>query len=114
MYIATDMLICIYNVLLCCYKRRVTANTAAKWLERKYMQMIERRAKDAGVDPPGLHDFRRCFALEMHRNGCDNITLSRLMGHSSLEVLKRYLDQTDSDFQKVHVKTSPADRWRMK
>jgi site-specific recombinase XerD len=55
-------------------------------------QLIRRRAEEAkllGIPYP--HDFRRAFAITLWRNGVDIVTISRLMGHSSLEVLKRYL-----------------------
>lgn len=73
--------------------------------------MVIRRAQQAKIKAPGLHDFRRCFALEMRRHGVDNITLSRLMGHSSLEVLKRYLAQDDGDYKAAHGQGSPVDHW---
>ncbi len=72
-------------------------------------QLVRRRARAAGVPEPGLHDFRRAFALQMHRNGVDNITLSRQMGHSGLEVLKRYLDQNEDDLHRAHERSSPVD-----
>jgi len=71
--------------------------------------MIRRRAAAAGIDPPGLHDFRRCFAIEMKRNGVDVVTISRMLGHSSLQVTLRYLSQNDEDFQAAHKKGSPVD-----
>jgi integrase/recombinase XerD len=73
-------------------------------------QIIRRRANAAGIAEPGLHDFRRYFALNMLRNGVDLITLARLMGHSGITILQRYLAQVDTDLQVAHAKFSPVDR----
>ena len=35
------------------------------------------------------HDFRRAFAIEGWRAGLDILTISQLMGHTSLQVLNR-------------------------
>jgi len=68
------------------------------------------RAKQAGLtNAPSAHDFRRCFALNMLRSGCDVFTLQRLMGHSDLTVLRRYLAQTEGDLQQAHRLHSPVD-----
>ncbi len=48
--------------------------------------IMTRRAKQAGVEPPSLHDFRRAFALAMLRNGTDIFTLAKLMGHKGITV----------------------------
>ncbi len=72
-------------------------------------QVVERRAVDAGVKVPGLHDFRRCFALTMLRNGVDLMTISRLLGHSSLAVTERYLCQDEEDLAEGHRRGSPVD-----
>lgn len=71
--------------------------------------IIIRRAKLAKVKPYGLHAFRRQFALTMLRNGVDVVTLSRLMGHTSLAVLKKYLKQISTDLQAAHLKGGPVD-----
>lgn len=79
----------------------------------KYMglvKIIKRRALDAGIDTPGLHDFRRAFAVEMLRGGCDLARLAELMGHTSLEMLKRYLHLVTDDLQAAHAQASPVDR----
>lgn len=71
------------------------------------------RAKQAGIaNPPSAHDFRRAFALNMLRSGCDVFTLQRLMGHSDLTVLRRYLAQTEADIQQAHQRFSPVERLR--
>ena len=72
-------------------------------------EIIRRRSKNADVNTPGIHDFRRCFAVTMLRNGCDLITLSRLMGHTGLEVLKRYLALSNMDMENIYRVTSPID-----
>lgn len=73
--------------------------------------IILRRFESAKVKQQGIHTFRRLFALTMLRNGTDIMTLSRLMGHSTTEVLRRYLAQTDDDLRLAHAKASPADHW---
>lgn len=72
--------------------------------------ILTRRAKAANVAIPSPHDFRRAFALNMLRNGCDLITLSRLMGHQGLQVLKRYLKQANIDLHEGHIIGSPVEK----
>jgi site-specific recombinase XerD len=50
------------------------------------------------------HDFRRAYALIMLRNGVDIFALQKLMGHSDLQVLRRYLAQTDEDIHTAHMR----------
>ncbi len=72
--------------------------------------LLRRRAHLAGLKViPSPHDFRRAFALLMLRNGVDIFALQRLMGHSDLQVLRRYLAQTDQDIQAAHMRGSPVD-----
>ena len=74
-------------------------------------QVLVRRASNAGITRPSIHSFRRAFALNMLRAGVDVYSLQALMGHSDLQVLKRYLKQTDVDLQNAHALGSPVDRW---
>lgn len=73
-------------------------------------QILRRRAERAGVKAPSAHAFCRGFALNSLRNGIDLISLQRLMGHSDLTIIQRYLAQTDEDLQSAHARTSPVDR----
>lgn len=73
--------------------------------------ILRRRARLAHVEKPGLHDFRRAFALNCLRSGMDVFALQRLMGHSDLSVLRRYLAQTNDDLRAAHAKASPVDNW---
>ena len=73
-------------------------------------QILRRRAERAGLPAPGLHSLRRAFALACLRNGVDLISLQRLLGHSDLSVIRRYLAQTEADLQQAHQKGGPVDR----
>jgi site-specific recombinase XerD len=72
--------------------------------------MLRRRAAQAGVPIPSPHDFRRAFAIERWRAGVDVLTLSKLMGHTSLQVLNRYLKQIGEDLEQAAKQSSPVDR----
>lgn len=72
-------------------------------------EIIRRRSRDAGIKPPSLHSFRRAFALNMLRAGVDVYSLQELMGHADLQILRRYLKQTNDDLKAAHSKGSPVD-----
>ena len=104
------------------YARALAGSNPAAWLTDEgerltywgLNQVIKRRAAAAGVDKPGLHDFRRAFAINFLRNGGDIYSLQELMGHADLQVLRRYLKQTDQDLQAAHAKASPVDKSTLK
>jgi integrase/recombinase XerD len=70
---------------------------------------IIRLGRAAGVRPCGPHRFRRTFALWCLRDGMDLEHLRKLMGHSTLAVLQRYLALTGEDIERAHAAHSPAD-----
>jgi site-specific recombinase XerD len=76
--------------------------------------MLRRRAKRAVIPKPGLHDFRRAFALNFLRDGGDIYSLQKLMGHADLQVLRRYLAQNDEDLRIAHHRHSPVDNMMKK
>ena len=100
------------------YLKQRDDNSPAVWVtslgERLAVQslqsMMKRRAKRAGLkQSPSPHDFRRQFALSMLRAGVDVFSLQRLMGHTTLDVLRRYLAQTTDDLQAAHDRGGPVD-----
>lgn len=72
--------------------------------------LLRRRAEDAGVAVPSAHSFRRAFAICSLRAGVDLVSLQRLLGHSDLSTVNRYLRQLDADLQAAHEKAGPVDR----
>lgn len=65
-------------------------------------EVVRRRAGQAGLDMPGMHAFRRAFAVNSLRAGMDIVTLQRLLGHTSLNVINRYLKLLTEDLQAAH------------
>jgi integrase/recombinase XerC/integrase/recombinase XerD len=70
---------------------------------------IRKLAKNANVNPPSIHAFRRWFALACLRSGIDVYSIQNLMGHNDLQVLRRYLKQTKNDIQMSHVTINLVD-----
>ena len=73
-------------------------------------QIIRRRAKDAKIETPSLHSFRRYFAIQMLRRGVDIFALQKLMGHSDIQILRRYLQQTEEDIRSAHQLGGPVNQ----
>ncbi len=100
------------------YLRYRHDNYPALWVSTRSERMtyaalrclLRRRAEKIGMKSiPTPHDFRRAFALVMLRNGVDIFALQKLMGHSDLQILRRYLAQTDQDIHTAHMRGSPVD-----
>jgi site-specific recombinase XerD len=73
-------------------------------------QILRRRAAKVGIQEPPLHSFRRAFAINMLRAGVDIYSLQSLIGHTQLQVLRRYLKQTEGDLRIADALGSPVDR----
>jgi integrase/recombinase XerD len=71
--------------------------------------ILNRRCDKAGVRKWMPHSFRRAFALNMLRAGCDVYSLQKLMGHADLQILLRYLAITREDTRAAHQRSSPVD-----
>lgn len=54
--------------------------------------ICRQRAKILGVDDLRPHNLRRTFATALYDKGESLITISKLLGHASVETTKRYLD----------------------
>ena len=71
--------------------------------------LIRRRALLANVPEPSIHSFRRGFALAALRSGIDLLTVARLLGHSSLAVVSRYIKQIEADLAEAHARAGIVD-----
>lgn len=74
------------------------------------LTLVMRRLKQrSGVPEVTSHAFRRTFALEFLRGGGNIYVLAKLMGHASIDVLKRYLAITQDDLKGQHDRYAPGD-----
>lgn len=71
--------------------------------------LLKRLAKRSGIKTCHAHTFRRTFALWSLRSGMDIFSLQRLMGHSDLTVLRRYLALVERDLADAHRKYGAVD-----
>jgi integrase/recombinase XerD len=76
-------------------------------------KMLIRIGVRAGVKQVNVHRFRHTFAINYLRNGGDPYSLQRLMGHSTMEMVKHYLAIAQSDLERNHKLASPVDHWRL-
>jgi len=74
-------------------------------------QLLERLKDRVGVTGRcSPHTFRHTFARSYLVNGGDVFTLQRILGHTSLEMVRRYVALSDTDVANRHRAASPADR----
>jgi integrase/recombinase XerD len=81
-------------------------------LTRRHVGTVLRRYSEK-VDLPGViyspHRIRHTFAITYLRNGGDVFTLQRILGHSSLDTVRLYLNLASVDIQAAHRRYSPVD-----
>jgi integrase/recombinase XerD len=81
------------------------SHLSRSWV-RKIVSAAGERAGVKGIYP---HLLRHFFAIQYLRNNGDMFTLQRILGHSSLEMVKRYTAIADVDAERVHRRASPVD-----
>lgn len=76
------------------------------------LQMLGRRGAVAGVKAHP-HKFRHTFAIAYLREGGDLFSLQKILGHTSLEMVRHYARLADVDVLRRHAAYSPGDRLKL-
>lgn len=79
---------------------------ASSW--RQKLKEYEKKAGGLNkrVSP---HTFRHTFALLYIMNGGDPFSLQRILGHSTMAMVRRYVQMAPDDIRSQHAKYSPID-----
>lgn len=70
--------------------------------------LMARLSRKSGVHIT-FHKCRRTFATWALRAGMDLFSLQRLLGHSSLEMVRKYAQQADGDLRAAHELSGPVN-----
>jgi len=90
------------NFFLTSYRKPMTVNTVHL--------MLKRLGAAAGVKRLHAHLCRHTFATKYLLNGGDVFSLQQILGHSSLEMVRRYVTLASAQVSVQHKKFSPMDR----
>ncbi|MDD3502526.1 MAG: tyrosine-type recombinase/integrase [Eubacteriales bacterium] len=74
--------------------------------------IISKYNKAHGVDKTSVHGFRHTYARMMVLAGVDIFRLQRLLGHSSIEMTKKYVELFATDLQKDYNDYNPLEKMR--
>jgi len=75
--------------------------------------MLKRLGKKPGVERLHPHLWRHTFAVNYLMNGGDVFSLQQILGHTTLEIVRRYVNLASSQVIVQHRKFSPMDRLRI-
>ncbi len=79
---------------------------------RNALREVKCLCKRLGFDPPPrtVHAFRHTFAVNYLRRGGSVFHLQKVLGHSTLEMTRRYANLVTADLQAVHERVSLLTR----
>ena len=76
-------------------------------------RLIGRLGQRSGVRDAYPHRFRHTFAINFLRNGGNIYVLQEILGHSTLEMVRRYVKLAERDLASGHQLASPVANWNL-
>jgi integrase/recombinase XerD len=85
-----------------------SSRSETKLGRRVMLRDVKLLCKRLGFNPPArtLHAFRHTFAVNYIRRGGSVFHLQKVLGHSTLEMTRRYANLVTADLQAVHERVS--------
>jgi site-specific recombinase XerD len=89
-----------------------SATTGGQFIPTEISKIMMRRMDKAGIPRAhsSAHRLRHTFAVNFLRGEGNVFCLQRLLGHSTLEMTRRYVRLAEDDLAEAHKKASPVDR----
>jgi integrase/recombinase XerD len=83
---------------------------------RRAQRIIDTLTRQAGIKGKRVtpHTFRRTFATLWISNGGDPFSLQRMLGHTTMEMVNRYVRLSTVDLQRRHSLIGPVDQIKKK
>src|SRR5690625_2084052 len=77
---------------------------------------IAKYGRMAGIDNVRCspHTFRHTFAKMSVQNGADLFTLQQILGHKTLDMVRRYVNMFGDDVKRAHERFSPVENLRLR
>lgn len=76
-------------------------------------RFLSKAGTRAGIEGVHPHQFRHTFAIFYLRNGGDIYTLQMILGHTTLDMVRVYLQIAEADVENAHRKASPVDNMHL-
>jgi site-specific recombinase XerD len=76
-------------------------------------KMLRRLGRRAGIKT-NAHKFRHTGATEFIRNGGDAFALQKILGHSTMAMVQRYIHLAKVDIESAHRHASPVYNWDLR
>ena len=75
-------------------------------------KLLYRLSEDAQIRRVNPHRLRHTFAIWYLRLGGNIYVLQKILGHSTLDMVKRYLAIVQTDIENDHKQASPVSNWK--
>lgn len=88
--------------------------TGGRLTENGLRLSIRKYNQDRGVNKTSVHLFRHTFAKKWILNGGDVFRLQKLLGHSSMEIVKQYVNMFSEDLKRDFDHFNPLEEFQEK